>query len=82
MQIKPKESTKFDIVSLGEVMLRLDPGEDRIRTARSFRWAEALPQLTQALAVNIAIHKYFFISCLFNYVACFRKTPQMYTFNI
>jgi 2-dehydro-3-deoxygluconokinase len=24
-------------VSLGEVMLRLDPGEGRIRTARSFR---------------------------------------------
>lgn len=37
MEIKPKESAKFDIVSLGEVMLRLDPGEDRIRTARSFR---------------------------------------------
>ncbi len=27
----------YDVVSLGEVMLRLDPGEDRIRTARSFR---------------------------------------------
>ena len=28
---------KFDAVSLGEVMLRLDPGEGRIRTARQFR---------------------------------------------
>lgn len=28
---------KFDAVSLGEVMLRLDPGEGRIRTARWFR---------------------------------------------
>ena len=37
MKTKSKESTKFDIVSLGEVMLRLDPGDDRIRTARSFR---------------------------------------------
>lgn len=27
----------FDVLSLGEVMLRLDPGEGRIRTARSFR---------------------------------------------
>ncbi|MCR5486246.1 MAG: sugar kinase [Lachnospiraceae bacterium] len=27
----------FDAVSLGEVMLRLDPGEGRIRTARQFR---------------------------------------------
>ncbi len=30
------ESCKYAIVSLGEVMLRLDPGERRIRTARSF----------------------------------------------
>ena len=34
--IKPRESCAFDLVSLGEVMLRLDPGEGRIRTARSF----------------------------------------------
>lgn len=27
----------FDEISMGEVMLRLDPGEGRIRTARSFR---------------------------------------------
>src|SRR3954468_5547036 len=27
----------FDAVALGEVMLRLDPGEGRIRNARSFR---------------------------------------------
>jgi 2-dehydro-3-deoxygluconokinase len=27
---------RFDLVSLGEVMLRLDPGEGRIKTARSF----------------------------------------------
>lgn len=30
------DECRFDIVSLGEVMLRLDPGEGRIRTARSF----------------------------------------------
>ncbi|MBT0773535.1 sugar kinase [Kineosporia sp. J2-2] len=29
--------TRYDAVSLGEIMLRLDPGEGRIRTARSFR---------------------------------------------
>jgi 2-dehydro-3-deoxygluconokinase len=28
---------RYDLVSLGEVMLRLDPGEGRIRTTRSFR---------------------------------------------
>jgi 2-dehydro-3-deoxygluconokinase len=31
------EECAYDLVSLGEVMLRLDPGEERIRTARSFR---------------------------------------------
>ena len=29
--------TGHDLVALGEVMLRLDPGEGRVRTARSFR---------------------------------------------
>ena len=32
-----KQNAAFDAVSLGEVMLRLDPGEGRIRTARQFR---------------------------------------------
>ena len=34
--LKTKENCMFDEISLGEVMLRLDPGEGRIRTARSF----------------------------------------------
>ncbi len=37
IEIKSAESCKYDIVSLGEVMLRLDPGEGRVRTARSFQ---------------------------------------------
>lgn len=37
LQVRPKEECKYDAVSLGEVMLRLDPGEGRIRTARNFR---------------------------------------------
>jgi 2-dehydro-3-deoxygluconokinase len=36
LTIKPKDSCAFDQVSLGEIMLRLDPGESRIRTARQF----------------------------------------------
>ena len=36
MKIKTKEDCQFDILSLGEVMLRLDPGDGRIRTARNF----------------------------------------------
>ncbi|GCE76077.1 sugar kinase [Cellulomonas biazotea] len=35
--IRPANETRYDAVSLGEVMLRLDPGEGRIRTSRSFR---------------------------------------------
>lgn len=37
LKLRPKETCRFDAVSLGEVMLRLDPGEGRIRTARNFR---------------------------------------------
>lgn len=34
--ISTKKDGKFDLVSLGEVMLRLDPGNSRVRTARRF----------------------------------------------
>ncbi len=37
LTIRPASECRYDVVSLGEVMLRLDPGEGRIRTARSFR---------------------------------------------
>ena len=37
LNLKPQNECAYDAVSLGEVMLRLDPGEGRIRTARSFR---------------------------------------------
>ena len=36
MDIKPKDQCKWDLVALGEVMLRLDPGDRRVSTARSF----------------------------------------------
>ncbi|HEY0461210.1 MAG TPA: sugar kinase [Pyrinomonadaceae bacterium] len=36
LKIKSKEECRWDIVSLGEVMLRLDPGDKRIHTTRSF----------------------------------------------
>ena len=37
LALRPKEECRWDLVSLGEVMLRLDPGEERIATARTFR---------------------------------------------
>jgi 2-dehydro-3-deoxygluconokinase len=36
LQLRPAADCQFDAVALGEVMLRLDPGEGRIRTARQF----------------------------------------------
>ncbi len=37
LKVKSEESCHWDLVSLGEVMLRLDPGDERITTARNFR---------------------------------------------
>lgn len=36
LRLRSEEECVFDAVSLGEVMLRLDPGEGRIRRARAF----------------------------------------------
>ncbi len=36
LQYLPAEECRYDILSLGEIMLRLDPGPGRIHTARSF----------------------------------------------
>ena len=36
LDIKPSDGCRYDLVSLGEVMLRLDPGDGRIHTARRF----------------------------------------------
>ena len=37
LNVKRKEECKYDCISLGEVMLRFDPGEGRIRNAREFK---------------------------------------------
>lgn len=37
LQIKQKKETAWDLASLGEVMLRFDPGEERIHNTRNFR---------------------------------------------
>jgi 2-dehydro-3-deoxygluconokinase len=37
LTIKAKDNCRWDLVSLGEVMLRLDPGDARVHTARSFQ---------------------------------------------
>ncbi|MBN1795528.1 MAG: sugar kinase [Sedimentisphaerales bacterium] len=37
LKVKPQSQCKYDILSLGEIMIRLDPGEERIHTTRHFR---------------------------------------------
>ena len=61
LNLRPANECKYDAVSLGEVMLRLDPGEGRIRTARSFRAAmdklliaPSISPISMAFAVPIA----------------------------
>jgi 2-dehydro-3-deoxygluconokinase len=36
LTIKPKEGCRWDLLALGEVMLRLDPGDRRVATTRTF----------------------------------------------
>ena len=36
LTLRPKEECRYACLSLGEIMLRLDPGDGRVRTARSF----------------------------------------------
>ena len=36
LEIKPQSECNFTQISLGEIMLRLDPGNGRVRTARTF----------------------------------------------
>ena len=36
IQVRPAQECQWDIVSLGEIMIRFDPGENRIRTSRHF----------------------------------------------
>ena len=40
LNIKDKRECAYDEISLGEIMLRLDPGDTRVRCARSFRAGE------------------------------------------
>ena len=37
LAVRPAEECRFDVVALGEIMLRLDPGVGRIRNAREFQ---------------------------------------------
>jgi 2-dehydro-3-deoxygluconokinase len=40
LAIRSSEECRFDLVALGEIMLRFDPGDDRIATTRTFAVSE------------------------------------------
>lgn len=52
MKIKEKSTCQYDLVSLGEVMLRMDPGDGRIRTTRHFNVWEGGGEYNVARAFN------------------------------
>jgi len=58
LTIKPKSDCKWDAVSLGEVMIRFDPGNMRIKTARNFRVWEGGGEynVTRALAKGFGLN--------------------------
>jgi 2-dehydro-3-deoxygluconokinase len=37
LSIRPPDSCRWDLIALGEIMLRFDPGDSRVRVARQFR---------------------------------------------
>src|SRR5512142_654822 len=37
LNVQTAADCQYDLVALGEIMLRLDPGETRVRTARQFK---------------------------------------------
>jgi 2-dehydro-3-deoxygluconokinase len=52
IELRPPGDTRWDCVSLGEVMLRLDPGFGRVRTARSFAVHEGGGEYNVARAIS------------------------------
>ncbi len=61
LAIKPREQCRWDLVSLGEVMLRFDPGDRRVSTTRQFEVSEGGGEynvargLTRCFELNSAI---------------------------
>jgi 2-dehydro-3-deoxygluconokinase len=52
LKIKPKQECRWDLISLGEVMLRFDPGERRIWTTRCFAVSEGGGEYNVARALK------------------------------
>jgi len=52
LSLRPREECRWDLVALGEVMLRFDPGERRIWTTRSFEVSEGGGEYNVARALK------------------------------
>ena len=52
MKLREKDACRWDLVALGEVMLRLDPGDRRIATTRSFDVCEGGGEYNVARALR------------------------------
>ena len=52
IELRPAADCAFDVVALGEVMLRFDPGEGRVRTARRFTVSEGGGEYNVARALR------------------------------
>lgn len=52
LRLRPPDACRYDVVALGEVMLRLDPGERRVRTARTFEVSEGGGEYNVARALR------------------------------
>ena len=52
LAIKPRRDCEWDCISLGEVMLRLDPGWGRVRTTRTLRVSEGGGEYNVARALR------------------------------
>ena len=50
--LKSRESCRYDLVSLGEIMLRFDPGDTKVRNARSFNVWEGGGEYNVARALS------------------------------
>jgi 2-dehydro-3-deoxygluconokinase len=56
LTIRPKSSCRYDMVALGEVMLRLDPGQRRIHTTRTFNVWEGGGEYNVARGLKRCFH--------------------------
>ena len=57
LQIKSKDECRYDLVSLGEVMLRFDSGETPVHAARDFRVWEGGGEYNVARALRRTFHQ-------------------------